>query len=196
MPTKLSRIVGARRSSRPELPMLQVESSPTAADTLSDHEFEVVSALLAQTPTTADQLLPALHGIQAQLGYISKGAMRLVAHAFNISRADVYGVVTFYSDFREERVGTHVVQLCMAEACQAVGCRDLAVHAQQTLGVNIGASTANGAVHLEATYCLGNCALGPSARIDDRVVGRVTHAKLTELLAPFVNATANEAEAR
>jgi formate dehydrogenase subunit gamma len=162
--------------------MLQVEPNSAVPDTLSDREFEIVSALLANTSTSADQLLPVLHAIQNQLGHISKGAIRLVAHAFNISRADVYGVVTFYSDFREEPVGAQVVQLCMAEACQAVGCRDLAVHAQRTLGVNMGATTANGTVHLEATYCLGNCALGPSVRINNRVYGRMTHAKLTELL--------------
>lgn len=188
--------MGTSRSSRPELPMLQVESSPTAPDTLSDHEFEVVSDVLATTPITADQLLPVLHAIQSKLGYVSKGAIRLVSHTFNISRADLYGVVTFYSDFREQPVGTHVVQLCMAEACQSVGCRDLAVHAERTLGVSMGSSTANGAVHLEATYCFGNCALGPTARIDGRVYGRMTKDKLNELLSPFMNATANTSEAQ
>ena len=169
--------------------MLQVETTPSATDTLSDHEFELVSGILAASPVTPDHILPVLHAIQAQCGHVSKGAIRMVAHAFNISRADVYGVVTFYADFRETQVGVHVVQLCMAEACQSVGCRELAAHAEQALGVKMGETTANGAVHLEAVYCLGNCALGPSARIDDQVVGRVTTARLDALLAPLKNDT-------
>ena len=173
--------------------MLQVESSPVASDTLSDHEFEVVSGILATSPVTPDQILPVLHAIQAQCGYVSKGAIRLVSRAFNISRADLYGVVTFYADFREAPVGTHVVQLCMAEACQSVGCRDLAVHAERSLGVKMGETTANGAIHLEATYCLGNCALGPSARINNQVLGRMTPARLDALLAPFTNDTPHSA---
>ncbi|NJK42816.1 MAG: formate dehydrogenase, partial [Aquincola sp.] len=89
----------------------------------ADDELTVLQSLLSDTPTDASHLLPLLQEVQRRLGYVSPGAMRLVAEAFNLSRAEVYGVVTFYGDLREAPVGTHVIQVCMAEACQSVGCR-------------------------------------------------------------------------
>lgn len=146
-------------------------------------EQAVVADLLAHSPTTAEYLLPVLQQVQAVVGFVSQDAMRQIAHAFNISRADVYGVVTFYTDLREAPVGRHVVQLCMAEACQAVGCRELATHARTALGVELGQTTADQRVHIEAAYCFGNCALGPTVRIDDRIVGGVTPERFDQLLA-------------
>jgi formate dehydrogenase subunit gamma len=145
-------------------------------------ELEEVSELLAHAPVGAEHLLPLLQQVQARVGYVSPGAIRLVAESFNLSRAEVHGVVTFYHDLRTEPVGRHVVQLCMAEACQAVGCRALARHAETSLGVTLGASTADGRLHVEAAYCFGNCALGPTIRIGDRVYGGVTPERFDALV--------------
>ncbi len=146
-------------------------------------ELAVLDELLADLAPDAEQLLPFLHRVQERLGHVSPAAIRYAAHAFNLSRAEVYGVVTFYGDFRETPVGETVVQVCMAEACQAVGCRELAAHAERSLGVPLGETTRDGRVHLEAVYCLGNCALGPSVRIADDIHGRVTTTALDQLLA-------------
>jgi formate dehydrogenase iron-sulfur subunit len=148
-----------------------------------DDELEALRALLSGTPTDAEHLLPVLQQVQRTFGYVSPGAIRYVAHAFNLSRAEVFGVVTFYKDLREQPVGDVVVQLCMAEACQSVGCRDLARHAESSLGVSMGETTADGRVHLEAAYCFGNCALGPTVRIDDRLYGGVSAERLDALIA-------------
>jgi formate dehydrogenase subunit gamma len=145
-------------------------------------ELEILDELLADVAPDAEQLLPYLHRVQARLGHVSPAAIRYAAQAFNLSRADVYGVVTFYGDFRETPVGSTVVQLCMAEACQATGCRELAHHAESALGVRLGESTPDGRVHLEAVYCLGNCALGPSLRLGDEIVGRVTPHRFDEII--------------
>lgn len=150
-----------------------------------DHESRALRELLDGSPTTADHLLPFLQRVQARFGFVSQPAIRFTAQAFNLSRSEVYGVVTFYGDLREEPVGRHVVQLCMAEACQAVGCRALARHAEHTLGVSMGTTTADGQVHLEAAYCFGNCALGPSIRIGDRVHGAVSTARFDALVGPL-----------
>jgi NADH:ubiquinone oxidoreductase subunit E len=149
----------------------------------ADDELTVLHSLLSDAPTDASNLLPVLQEVQHRVGYVSPGAMRMVADAFNVSRAEVYGVVTFYSDLREAAVGTHVVQVCMAEACQSVGCRDLMRHAEAALGVTADATTADGAYHLEAAYCFGNCALGPTIRVDDLIHGAVTPARFDALLA-------------
>lgn len=149
----------------------------------AEEELAVLDELLADLAPDAEHLLPFLHRVQARLGHVSPAAIRYAAHAFNLSRAEVYGVVTFYGDFREAPVGDTVVQLCMAEACQAVGCRDLAAHAASSLGVPLGETTRDGRVHIEAVYCLGNCALGPSVRIADDVHGRMTAAMFDTLVA-------------
>ena len=148
----------------------------------AERELDALNALLAGTPTDAEHLLPLLQQVQARFGFVSQPAIRLIAHAFNLSRADVYGVVTFYHDLREAPVGNVVVQICMAEACQAVGCRQLAAHATSALGVSMGQSTPDGRVHLEAAYCFGNCALGPSVRIGDDIHGRVSPPRFDALL--------------
>lgn len=154
----------------------------------------LVEDLLARVPHDPQHLLPTLQQVQALLGWVPEAAIRAVAHAFNRSRAEVYGVVTFYYDLRPAPVGDTVVQVCMAEACQAVGCRDLAAHASQHLGVPLGHTTADGRVHLEATYCLGNCALGPSVRIGDAVHGRVSPHRFDTLVSAAVSAERERAQ--
>lgn len=146
-------------------------------------DAEALQELLAESPTTAEHLLPILQRVQRRFGFVSPMAIRRIAEAFNLSRADVYGVVSFYGDLREAPVGEHVVQLCMAEACQSVGCRALARHAESTLGVSLGGSTPDGRVHLEAAFCFGNCALGPTVRIGDRIHGAVSTARFDALIA-------------
>lgn len=150
---------------------------------LSPEDLDGVRDLLAQAPAgTPDALIPLLHAVQHRLGHIPPDAIRLLADALNLSRAEVHGVATFYHDFHLSPTPEHVVQLCMAEACQSVGCRELAAHAQATLGVGFDEPTPDGRVQLKRVYCLGNCAAGPSVRVGDRVHGRVTAGRLDALL--------------
>ena len=128
-------------------------------------------------------LLPILHGLQEEFGYIDEAAEPLIANALNISRAEVHGVVTFYHDFRHERAGRHVLKLCRAEACQSANGDSLAAYAQARLGIRMGATTLDGSVTLEPVYCLGLCATAPSAMLDGRVVGRLSRSRLDVLLS-------------
>jgi formate dehydrogenase subunit gamma len=128
-------------------------------------------------------LLPILHDVQAEFGYIPEPAVPMVAEALNLSRAEVHGVVTFYHDFRDEPAGRHVLKLCRAEACQSCGGDALAAHAERKLGIKLGGTTADGRLTAEPVYCLGLCATAPSAMLDGRVVGRLDAAKLDALLA-------------
>jgi formate dehydrogenase subunit gamma len=98
----------------------------------------------------------------------------LIAEALNITRAEVHGVISFYHDFRRTPAGRHVLKLCRAEACQAAGGDALAAHAEARLGMPMGTTAADGSVTLEPVYCLGLCAVAPSAMLDGRVVGRST----------------------
>ena len=128
-------------------------------------------------------LLPILHEIQERVGHVPPEAVPVIAEALNLSRAEVHGVVTFYHDFRDHPAGRHVLKVCLAESCQAVGCDHLLAHAKQRLGVELHGTSADGAVTLEPVYCLGNCALSPALMVDGDVVGRATPEKLDGLLA-------------
>jgi formate dehydrogenase subunit gamma len=128
-------------------------------------------------------LLPILHAIQERFGHVPPQAVAVVADVLNLSRADVHGVVSFYHDFRAAPPGRHVVKLCRAEACQAVGARGLERHATAALGVAFGETTADGAITLEPVYCLGNCAAGPSMMVDGEPIGRVDEAAFDAAVA-------------
>jgi formate dehydrogenase subunit gamma len=128
-------------------------------------------------------LLPILHDVQAEFGHVPQAALPQIARALNISKAEVHGVVSFYHDFREHPAGAHVVKLCRAEACQAMGADRVAAHAQAALGVDWHGTTADGKVTLEPVFCLGLCACGPAAMVDGKLVGRVDEARVDALLA-------------
>jgi formate dehydrogenase subunit gamma len=127
--------------------------------------------------------LPILHALQEAFGFVPPGAIPMVAEALNVSRADMHGVVSFYHDFRAAPPGRHVLKLCRAEACQAMGGAALAARVQAKLGVGWGETSADGAVTVEPVYCLGLCACAPAALWDGQPVGRLDEARLDALLA-------------
>jgi|SRR5690554_732852 len=128
-------------------------------------------------------LLPILHAIQNYIGYIPESTIPVIAEEMLLTRAEVHGVISFYHHFRTHKTGRHIVEICRAEACQAVGSRALEKHAKATLGIDFAQTTACGSVTLEPVYCLGNCATGPSVRIDNSIYGKVSEARFDELIA-------------
>ena len=154
---------------------------PMSHDT--EREIEIVREELAVTAPSQDLLLPLLLDIQRRLGHVPKSSIAVIAEHFNLSRADVHGVASFYHDLRDVPRGRHVVQICQAEACQAVGCRALATHAQRALGVALGTTTPDSRIPIEAASCCGNCACGPTIRIGDEIYGRVTATRFDELIS-------------
>jgi len=123
-----------------------------------------------------DALIEILHDVQTEMGHVSDGALAAVADALNLSKAEVTGVVSFYHDFTRAPRKELVLQLCRAEACQAVGAQALFEWAEARF------KSADG-VEVKAVYCLGNCALGPAVMVGNRVYGRMTEEKLTRLAA-------------
>jgi formate dehydrogenase subunit gamma len=128
-------------------------------------------------------LLPALHAIQEIFGFVPGPAIGVLAHEFNLSRAEVHGVATFYHDFRHGApAGRHVLKLCRGEACQAVGADALAASARKQLDLDWHATGTNGEWTLEPVFCLGLCACGPSAMIDGELAARLTPETLRALI--------------
>jgi formate dehydrogenase subunit gamma len=116
-------------------------------------------------------LLPILHDIQAASGFVSEDAIRSIAHALNLTRAEVHGVVSFYHDFTKEADPRPVIKLCRAEACQARGVEAL-----------VAGSPQQDRVKIEAVYCLGLCSVGPAALLGDKVHARLDAVRYAALV--------------
>lgn len=156
-----------------------MSSTTLSAPQVSDEDLD---AIIREHLGLEGPLLPILHAIQEEHGCVPQNAVPLLADALNISKAEVHGVMSFYHDFREVPAGRHVVKICRAEACQAVGANALADATLEKLGVEWHGTTSNGAVTIEPVYCLGLCACGPAAMVDNKVVGRVDSARMDAIL--------------
>jgi len=143
-------------------------------------------AVLARRADQPGALLPILHEVQDALGHVPREVVPLIAEALNLSRAEVHGVVTYYHHFRSEVPGRHIVQVCRAEACQAMGAEALFEHAEQRLGCHAHgghrSTSADGTFTLNPVFCLGLCASSPAVVIDDRLHARVTPERFDQLV--------------
>lgn len=142
-----------------------------------------IKSILDSHASQPGDLLPVLHAIQEAIGFIPAESVADIASAFNLSRAEVHGVITFYHYFRTTPPAKHAVQICRAEACQSMGGEQLLAHAEQALGCRLHAKSADGSFSLEPVYCLGQCATSPAIMIGDTVHARVTPARFDRLIA-------------
>ncbi|TDF66128.1 formate dehydrogenase subunit gamma [Cupriavidus sp. L7L] len=149
-----------------------------------------IDAIVAARQDMPGALLPILHEIQDTQGHIPDAAVPVIARALNLSRAEVHGVITFYHHFRQQPAGRHVIQVCRAEACQAVGAEALAEHARRALGCDFHETTTDGAVTLEPVYCLGQCACGPAVMVGERLHGYVDAKRFDALVRSLREAQA------
>jgi len=148
--------------------------------------LERVVAPLRQKP---GPLLEVLHAVQREFGYVPASVVAPLAQMLNLSRAEIHGVLSFYHHFRHSPPGKHVLQLCRAEACQSMGARALATHVQQSTGLDWHQTSGDGLLSLEPVFCLGNCACGPALMLDGELHGRVSAARVDELLASLVGSS-------
>ena len=140
-------------------------------------------AIVADLRFLEGPLLPILHEVQQEFGYVPQEAMPVIAEELNLSRAEVHGVVTFYHDYRDHPAGRHVLKLCRAEACQSMGGDGLAERVKTLLGIDFHQTTLDGGVTLEPVYCLGLCACAPAVMLDGELYGRVDDQTAAELVA-------------
>jgi len=156
-------------------------ASPSTAPQ-PDYDHAQVEAVIERWKDQRGPLLPVLHDVQAALGFIPPACVRQIARGLGLSRAEVHGVITFYHDFRQAPPARHVIKVCQAESCQALGSRALTAHLERTLECRLGETTPDGSVALEAVYCLGLCACSPAIMLDGAVHGRVSPARVDRLL--------------
>lgn len=155
---------------------------------------EVVATAVAAHRDEPGPLLVVLQAVVAELGHVPDAAIRPIAEALNLSRAEVHGVISFYHDLRTEPPGRVVAKVCRAEACQALGANAVLDGAAERLGVKVAATSEDGALTLDEVFCLGNCALGPSALVDGRLHGRLTVDRLCALIEQRVERTGRDQE--
>ncbi len=144
------------------------------------YDMDTAGEIIAGFDRRPEMLVQILAHIVERFGYVSEDGIRQLADELNLSRADVHGVVSYYHDFRTAPPGRHIVKVCQAEACQAMGSRALTDHVQGALGVELNGTADD--VTLEPVYCLGNCACAPAVMIDGRTYGRVDAERFDELL--------------
>lgn len=121
-----------------------------------------------------------LHDVQHELGYIPFEAMEKIAEASNVSVAEVYGVVTFYTQFTTEPKGKHIINVCMGTACYVKGAQDLLNHISDMIRCSVNGTSENGLFSLDATRCLGACGLAPAVVIDGKVYGNCNESSAVE----------------
>ena len=148
-----------------------------------------IQAIVSSLQSRPGALLPILHEIQNEIGYVPPESVATIAEALNLSRAEVHGVISFYHHFKQSPQGRNRVEICRAESCQAKGSRELEQELKNKLGVDFHQSTADGEISLEPVYCLGNCACSPAIRINDEIHGRLTSESMHELIDELYTST-------
>ncbi|MDR2307108.1 MAG: formate dehydrogenase subunit gamma [Paucimonas sp.] len=143
----------------------------------------LIQRVLLREQQTPGALLPILHAIQAGIGHIPDVAIAEIAHALNLSQAEVRGVISFYHDFRTTPPARHTLRLCRAESCRSRGAEALAAQLREQLGLDDHGTSADGALSLRPVYCLGACACSPALELDGQLHARVTPERLRALVA-------------
>lgn len=153
------------------------------APSLPANVLATVLAVLNRRAGEPGALLPILHEVQDALGFIPPSVVPQIAQALNLSRAEVHGVISYYHHFRSKPAARHVVRICRAESCQAMGAEALLAHAERHLGCAVHGHSRDGAFTLEPVYCLGLCASSPALMLDEEPHARMTPKRFDALVA-------------
>ena len=149
--------------------------------TYESYNKQTGSEIIASIGARPEMLVQILVAFVERFGWITEDAVRQLAVELNLSRAEVHGVVSYYHDFRTSAPGQHVIKVCQAESCQAMGSRELSAHAEKSLGVDMHGRTNK--LTLEPVYCLGNCACSPAIMVDGKTYGRVSRQRFDDIVA-------------
>jgi len=155
-----------------------------------------ISAIRQEFKGEREDLIPVLQRVQEQDGYLRPDAIRSISRWLKISENEIYGVATFYAQFRFHPPGEHHIKICLGTACHVKGGEQILVMAQQRLDIKTGETTADGKYDLDRVACLGCCALAPVVAIDDKIHSQMSVLKIQEIfeMEPTVNASGRHPE--
>ena len=146
---------------------------------------ERLSHILAPHRGQRGSLIPVLQKVQEELNYLPEEAISEIAQFLALSESEVYGVASFYAQFRFRRKGEHTIKICQGTACHVQGGRRILEAVERELGIQPGGTTEDYKFGLERVACFGSCALAPVMVVDKTVYGRVTIVRAKKILADY-----------
>jgi NADH-quinone oxidoreductase subunit E len=144
-----------------------------------------IKDILKRHPANRGSLIPVLQDIQEDFGYLSEEALEELARLMDISANEIYGVATFYTQFRFNPPGQHTIQSCQGTACHVRGGQQILKELEHRLEITAGQTTVDGRFDLERLACLGCCALAPVVAVDGKVHARMTAKKIPSMLSQY-----------
>ncbi len=162
-------------------------------ETKPDNKTTPYREIISQYPPTRDYLIPILQSIQERFGYLSKESIRYVSEYLNLPEAKIFGVATFYNQFKLNPPGKYQIQVCRGTACHVKGSSNLLETFKTELGIDVGETTKDGLFSLEIVACLGACSIAPVVKINDRFYGRIdSRNKVQKLVKTLKKEAENE----
>ena len=161
-----------------------MENTKCSGCTGKDPKMEEI---LNQYKQTKDNLIQILNEVQEYYGYISEKSMAAISEYLSIPRAEIYGVVTFYSRFTLRPKGKYNISVCLGTACYVKGSEKVLDRLKEKLGIDVGETTPDGKFSIEATRCIGACGLAPVFTVNDEVYGNATPELMDKVLEEYQN---------
>jgi len=146
---------------------------------------EEINGILSSFPKQQGSLIPMLQAVQERCGYLSQNAISKVAEALGLSPHNVFGVATFYTQFRFNRPGEHEIKVCLGTACHVKGGENVMGTVQRNLGISHGETTEDGKFSLDRVACIGCCALAPVLVVDDKIYGNISASGAQETIEAY-----------
>ena len=150
--------------------------------TVDSDNTDLNEELSRDLPRTSASVIPLLQRVQSRFSYLSEDHLEAVAAYTHTPLSTIYGVATFYAQFRLQRPGKHLIRVCRGTACHVLGAGDVFAALEERLGISEGQTTADGLFTLESVRCLGCCSLAPALMVDDETYGRVTRDAIDPIL--------------
>ena len=160
------------------------EKKPVALMEKTVEDFKID---LINKRKTKGSLIPLLQSAQDTYGYVPEKAIHYISELVDIPAAEIYGVITFYTQFRLKPLGKYVIKICEGTACHVNGAKDLLKTLQTELGISVGETSADGLFSLQSVACLGCCSLSPVVMIDEDTHGRLTPDKIRKIIREYKN---------
>ena len=156
-----------------------------AKEYLTQENFVKLEEVIRKNKGTKGALIPVLHGAQEIFGYLSMEVQKKISEALNVPVAEIYGVVTFYSQFTLKPRGKYTIRVCLGTACYVKGSKSIIDKISRELNIEVGNTTDDGKYTFETTRCIGACGLGPVLTVNGDVYGKLVEADIPEILKKY-----------
>jgi len=153
---------------------------------LTDEGFQKLDEVIEANRGKKGPLMPVLHEAQKIFGAIPFEVQKVISEKMNVPLAEIYGVVTFYSQFSLEPKGEYVVGVCLGTACYVKGAQEIINKIERIIDVKCGDTSADGKFTLEATRCIGACGLAPVLTVNEEVYGRLEVSDIQEIMNEYL----------